>query len=188
MKISFKPARARLLFLLLSAALFCQACAFLGVQPAQDGKEASRYDDAGIKTSIASALLDRNASKANDVNVHCFQGHVFLVGEADEQFRATAEETARKTRGVVHVTPHWFPEGTAATVEDAAIEAEIDLRLLFTEDINTRRVDVDVWGGHVVLTGLARNQTEIDGAVNKIRRMPRVRSVTSYLVPENAKK
>jgi osmotically-inducible protein OsmY len=168
---------------LFAAALF-SSCAFITGAPEQNARQESRYDDAGIKTAISTALLQINASKANDVNVHCFNGHVFLVGEGDADFRRAALSAAREIEGVAHVTGHWFDEGTASSVEDAAIESEIGARLLFTEDISTRRVDVDVWGGNVVLTGFARNQREIDGAVAKIRRIRAVKSVTSYLYPE----
>lgn len=142
---------------------------------------AARYDDAAIKTAITSALLKMDAAKANDVNVHCFNGHVFLVGEADKDFRRAAVAEAEKPEGVVHVTTHWFPTGTAANEEDAAIETEIGGGMLFTEDVSTRRVGVDVWGGHVVLTGIASSQSEINSAIAKIKKIKSVKSVTSYL-------
>ncbi len=144
---------------------------------------AARYDDAGIKTSIGSALLKQDASKANDVNVHCFNGHVFLVGEADKTFRAAALAIAQQTEGVVHVTTHWFPSGTASTLHDAAIEAEIDLAFLFAKEQGPVSVDLDVWGGHVVLTGLADKQADIDSALVRIKKIPQVKSVTSYIAP-----
>lgn len=170
-------------FFLLCCALLQSSCVILSGKSQDAGREESRYDDASIKTAISSALLKHDAARANDVNVHCFRGHVFLVGEADTDFAAKAAEIAGQTMGVVHVTSHWFQPGTADTVADAAIEDEIAKRLLFTGDISTRRVDVDVWGGNVVLTGLAGNQDEIQNAVAAIRRMPVVKSVTSYLSP-----
>lgn len=164
----------------LSAALL-PGCARVSLQPGDVSDGESRYDDAGIKTTITSALLKKDAAKANDVNVHCFNGHVFLIGEADKDFRAVALEEARKANGVVHVTTHWFPTGTASAVEDAAIESEINLLPLFTENITTRRVAVDVWGGHVVLTGIVAKQQAINDTVARIKKIKQVRSVTSYL-------
>jgi hyperosmotically inducible protein len=168
----------------LLAAMLSSSCAFITGEPSDSSRKESRYDDAGIKTEISSTLLRLDAGKANDVNVHCFNGHVFLIGEAPAEFRDAAVSAARDTDGVVHVTPHWFPDGTASTLQDAAIESEIDIRLLFTEDINTRRVDVDVWGGNVVLTGLVRSPDEINSAIAKIKKISKVQSVTSYLAPE----
>ena len=167
--------------LLALTALGPGGCTTVSGRPAPPEVAESRYDDAGIKTAITSQLLKANATKANDINVHCFNGHVFLVGEADQTFRELALKEAEKAEGAVHVTTHWFPTGTASTLKDAAVEAEIETSLLFTEDISTRRVAVDVWGGNVVLTGLVAKQAEIDQAVAKIRQLPGVKSVTSYL-------
>lgn len=171
------------LYWLLLAALLLPGCAyFTREQSAEQAAAAQRYDDAGIKTEIASALLKKDATKANDVNVHCFNGHVFLVGEADKEFRSTALEIARKTNGVVHVTTHWFPTDTASSVEDMAIELEIEGKLLLTDTVNTRHVAVDVWGGHVVLTGFVDKQSQINTIVSTIKSISKVKSVTSYLV------
>ena len=145
---------------------------------------ATQYDDASIKTSIASALLKQDASKANDINVHCFRGHAFLIGEADKNYRAFALDTANKTKGVVHTTTHWFPSGTAAALKDAGIEADIDSKLLFTKDVSSTQVVVDVWGGHVVLTGIMAAQSDIDRAVAAVKSVSNVKSVTSYLTTD----
>jgi len=169
------------LMLLLISLAAIGGCATVSGRPAPPHIEESRYDDAGIKTTITSQLLKADATKANDINVYCFNGHVFLIGEADQKFREKALREAEKTKGVVHVTTHWFPTGTASTLKDAAIEAAIDTSLLFTEDISTRRVAVDVWGGNVVLTGIVGKQAEIDKAIAKIKTISGVKSVTSYL-------
>jgi hyperosmotically inducible protein len=163
------------------AVLLLGACVNISGKHEPPNIDAARYDDAGIKTSITSQLLKYDASKANDVNVHCFNGHVFLIGEADEAFRDKAVDEAEETAGVVHVTTHWFPAGTASTTEDAAIENAIEAKRIFSEDINTRRVAVDVWGGNVVLTGIVAKQAEINRAMKAIEGIPGVKRVTSYL-------
>jgi osmotically-inducible protein OsmY len=143
------------------------------------GTRDAPFDDIGIKTGIISALLKTDPSKANDVNVHCFNGHVFLVGEADKEFRAIALAEARQAKGVVKVTTHWFPPGTAATLSDAAIEGKI--ASLLSGSNGLIRVDMDVWGGHVVLTGLADSQDDITRILAGIKRISQVKSVTSYI-------
>ena len=175
----------RLLAPLALALMLCvplHGCVTVSGRPDELPKEeARRYDDAGIKTGITSALLKDDASQANTVNVHSFNGHVFLVGEATPAFRAKALDTARRANGVVHVTSHWFPDDTASTSEDAAIEAAIEAKRLFPGKSGLLRVAVDVWGGHVVLTGLGSRQSEVDSAVSAIRAIPNVKSVTSYI-------
>jgi len=179
---SAAPCLVSLLFALLFVACSLGGCVtFRGGVDIPDIEE-SRYDDAGIKTSITSRLMEQSPAKANDVNVHCFNGHVFLVGEADADFRALALATAEGAEGVAHVTTHWFATGTASTALDAGIEREIAAGKVFEEGISTRRVAVDVWGGHVVLTGIVRQQKYIDRAVSRIKEIDKVESVTSYLV------
>jgi hyperosmotically inducible protein len=173
-------ARHIVLSLLVAMPLFAGCVNISGKHEPPD-VEAARYDDASIKTSITSQLLKIDASKANDVNVHCFNGHVFLIGEADEAFREKAVDEAEAAAGVVHVTTHWFPTGTASTADDAAVENAIEAGKVFSDDIDSRRVAVDVWGGNVVLTGIVSRQAEIDRAMRTIRAIDGVKRVTSYL-------
>ena len=149
----------------------------------EDSDLSSQYDDAGIKTSITSALLKNNATKANDIDVHCFKGHVFLVGEADKEFRKFALDTAQSTKGVVHATTHWFPTGTADTGDDAAVEEAIVQKMGTITAHPKSQVAIDAWGGHVVLTGILPTQADINQAIAIARGTPKVKSVTSYLAP-----
>lgn len=149
----------------------------------QERDLSSQYDDAGIKTGITSALLKQSATRANDVDVHCFRGHVFLVGEADKEFRVFALDTARNTQGVVHVTTHWFPSGTAATADDAALEAAIAQKVHSFAGGPSSQLAIDAWGGNIVLTGIVPSQAEINKAIAAAKGTSGVKSVTSYLVP-----
>jgi osmotically-inducible protein OsmY len=173
-----------LLFLcaLLMSSLLLPGCAyFTREQTLEQQRREQRYDDATIKTEIASALLRKDAARANAVSVRCFNGHVFLIGEADKEFRDEALDIARRAEGVVQVTTHWFPAGTASGGTDALIESEIESRVLRSEAVYARRVAVDAWGGHVVLTGLIGSQLQIDTAVTNIKQIKQVKSVTSYV-------
>jgi osmotically-inducible protein OsmY len=168
---------------LLSAVLL-YACAVIRPEPRNIPREESRYDDADIKTELSSALLGMDPSRANGISVHCFNGRVFLTGEADKEFRAQALEAAGKIPGVAEVTPHWFPTGSGNASEDAAVTAAIEELPLFAGKVAGGRVAVDVRGGHVVLVGLAPAQTDIDNLVRQVKRVKNVKSVTSYLLPD----
>ena len=173
-----------LLSALLSLTLFLPGCAYFSFtreQTAEQQKREQRYDDAAVKTEIASALLRKDPARANTVSVRCFSGHVFLIGEADRGFRDEATNIARSTQGVTQVTTHWFPAGTASGGQDAIIESNIESNVLRTDPVRARSIAVDVWGGHVVLTGFANSPSQIDTAVAKIKQIKQVRSVTSYV-------
>jgi hyperosmotically inducible protein len=163
--------------------LFC-ACSVMQPSPRNIPREASRYDDADIKTELSSALLGMDPSAANGVGVYCFNGRVFLIGEADKEFRSRAMEAARQIPGVKEVTPHWFPTNSGNAGEDAGIAAAIEELPLFAGKVAGGRVAVDVRGGHVVLAGLAPAQADIDSLVREVKRVGHVKSVTSYLLAD----
>ena len=174
-----------LLLALIMPALFMPGCAYLPFSREQTPEQQRReqhYDDAAIKTEIASALLRKDPAKANAVSVRCFGGHVFLIGEAEQAFRSEALAIAQRARGVTQVDAHWFPSGTASGRSDANIESKIESDILRSDAVSAGRVSVDVWGGHVVLTGIVGNRSQIDAAVAKIRQIKEVKSVTSYII------
>jgi len=173
-----------LLFALLVPALILPGCAYFSFtrEPTlQEIRREQRYDDAAIRTEIISALLRTSPAKANTVSVRSFNGHVFLIGEADKEFRVEATNIARSAQDAAQVTTHWFPVGTTHGSADAIIESNIESNILRVDPVRARGIAVDVWGGHAVLTGLANNQSQIDTAVAKIKGMKQVRSVTSYV-------
>jgi osmotically-inducible protein OsmY len=172
------------IFSLLLAVLLGGCVSLAGFLNEEDQTLSSQYDDAGVKTAVTSALLAKNPTKANDVEVHCFRGHVFLVGEADPEFRGFAVASARETQGVENVTSHWFPAGTAATSADTALKAAIAEKLALPASSSLSPVNVDVWGGHAVLTGILPDARAISQALEAARSVTGVTDVTSYLVPE----
>ncbi len=176
------PTLPLVLCALFTALSLLPGCAYFSrEQVREQKKQEQRYDDAGMTTEIASALMKKDVTRANDFNIHCFNGHVFLVGEADKDFRKEARRAAQEAEGVMHVTTHWFPTGTAESDVDSAIKAKIESRAPLAEALKARRMAVDVWGGHVVLTGVVGKQADIDKAASEIKGIEQVRSVTSYL-------
>ena len=142
----------------------------------------TQYSDTEIEGGIKYALLQNDPARAANTNVYCFRGHVFLVGEANPAWSAFAENTARQQVGVRKVTTRWFPLGTSDSFNDSQIESAIDTNLLFASNVASTRVNVDVWGGHVVLLGIMENQGEIERAIRETRGNPGVKSVESYLM------
>ena len=149
----------------------------------EDERSMTTYTaDTQIEADIKADLLNKNVGKAYDINVYSFRGHVFLVGEADSDYRTFAEKTAHATDGVRKLTTHWFAVGTSNRASDTTIEAAIDTNLLFAKGVASTRVSVDVWGGHVVLLGIMADEGEIARAVREAHGANGVKSVTSYLM------
>ncbi len=166
-------------FFVLACLAGCPAIPFI----TNDERSVSgQYSDKQIEASIKADLLAEHALKATDVNVYSFRGHVYMVGQVDPAYRAFAERTAQKAKGVWAVTTHWFPVGTANSVSDTQIEAAIDANLLFAKKVSSTQVNVDVWGGNVVLVGLMASQAEIERSIAEVRKVSGVKSVKSYLM------
>ncbi len=174
------------LFISLVAVLFLLSgfgCSSLGgnIRPSDDPALEARYDDAGVKTAITTSLLKQSPSSANDVGVYCFNGQVYLVGEAGKGFREFAVETARTTKGVVHVTTHWFQPGTGSSLDDITLESSLNAKLREAAG-EVSRVAVEAVGGHVVVMGVLKDSQEISRIEKALKDVSGVKSVTSYLV------
>jgi osmotically-inducible protein OsmY len=174
----------RLVLPVLCAILLCGCVSQFNIFSEESQNLSSQYDDAGIKTTVTSALLAQNPTKANDVEVHCFRGHVFLVGEADSEFRRFAVASAGGTEGVVDVTVHWFPAGTAATAADTSLKEAIAENLRPLAESSLSQINIDVWGGQAILTGILPDDRKIHQALLTAISTPGVKQVTSYLAPE----
>ncbi len=141
----------------------------------------TQLSDAEIATSVKSSLLGDDMSKGLDVHVYSFKAHVYLVGEADPAYRAHIVKIAEKTEGVRKVTAHWFPIGTSDGGNDLAVETKVAKALIFAKDVSSTQVEVEVWGGHVVLLGLMGSKADIERAIAATKGVSGVKSVTSYL-------
>ena len=149
---------------------------------ANDERDLSeQYSDAAIITSIKSSLLTEDAGSITGVKVYSFGGVVYLVGEVDQSLRDNAYRIAKETEGVRQVVTHWFKPGTADTVNDAVIDTNINTELLFTKNVSSTQVSVNVYGGNVVLLGIMESQADINRAIRVVKSVPHVKSVTSYL-------
>ena len=147
-----------------------------------DERDANTHTtDIKIQNAIKSELLMESPGKALNVNVYSFAGHVYLLGDVDVRYRGLAEKIARSTAGVKRVSSHWFAVGSADRLTDTRIENSINTNLLFARGVSSTQVNVDVWGGHVVLLGLMANQSDIDRAVREAEGIEGVKSVTNNL-------
>lgn len=172
---------AKHILLLLAAALFLLGGCVIHKEY-KDNTLDDQYSDAGLKTAVSSALLQEDATLADNVEVYCFKGHVFLIGEAPEDYRRFAIAAAESVKGVTSVTPHWFPDGTGRKMRDAAMAAEVESKLMFDESLTSSRMAVVVWDRNVLLLGVMNDKKSIDKAVDIARGERGVKSVTSYLL------
>lgn len=172
--------RRYFIFILILIFSLSTGCAVLNTQ--ETGSMAITYSDDEIKSSISSALLERDPSQADNLNVYTFKSHVFLIGGGDPEFRSFALNTARGTKGVKDVFTHWIDEDRIDKMQDAMLAADIDGQIFLDAELSSTRMAVEVVNSHVVLCGVMANEKSVDKVIAMARGVPGVRSVTSYLI------
>lgn len=140
-------------------------------------------DDSVIVTDVKTAMLKQDAAEALDVNVFCYDGHVYLVGDPPYSFRPKAVAAARGVKGVQRVTTHWFIPGTGSGAEDTLVSTRLRSNLIAAPGLSSTRIDFEVYGGNVVLLGITGSDAQTAQAVRIARGTTGVKNVTSYLVP-----
>lgn len=164
--------------LLLAAICFLQGCAY-GIY---DDKRLldTQADDTSLASAIKTALLGANFKEGMAINVYCFYGHVFLVGEVPQNMQAKAIEIARKYKPR-SITPHWFSPARADR-GNFALATDLRAAMIGTRGLSSTRIDTEVNAGRVVLLGVVHDNKEKQLAIAAARKVKGVASVTSYLM------
>ena len=138
-------------------------------------------DDVILRSRVGDALKAQGFTGVNELTVHAYFGRVFLTGEAPENQRTKAVQTARDVQGVKGVTPHWFISLPADREGDAAIKLRLEKNLVGADGVTSSRIDYVVNSGRVVLLGVVGSEAERAAAIKAARTTQGVRSVTSRL-------
>ena len=169
------------IFSIITLMLALNGCAAPIIGAATDERSfKEHFNDSQIEAAVKRKVVSVKTSKILDINVYSFYGHVYLIGEADQEMRTKAMQAAHKVDGVRSVTSYFFQPGTM-TSKDLLTEARINEKLLFTADIPSAQVQADVWGGQAVLLGVLSSQELIDKVIATVTKVPGVVKVKSYL-------
>jgi len=145
--------------------------------------------DKKISTEIKSALVNKDGKLGLAVKVYCYLGRVTLLGQlADEKFKAFAEATAKKQKGVKNVATHWEAPGkTDTTAADLEIAAKLRTALVGDKELSATQIETEVFSGKVYLIGMVRSQKDADRAVAHAHAVKGVTGVQSLLIPPRKK-
>lgn len=174
----------RLFNLVLAAALLLSlaGCAVYSV-PHDERSVGTIVDDSVIVSDIKADLVGMDGSDGLATKVYSFGGRVYLVGEPSVSFRDKAVRAARQVKGVRSVTPHWFAPGTGRAMDDTVVATRVRTNLIAEKALSSTQIELEVYGGHVVLMGMVRAAADVDRAVRVTRATQGVRGVSSYLIP-----
>lgn len=141
-------------------------------------------EDNWVSWKIRSAYIQSEEVKAGNINVSTYMGKVLLTGTAVSQEEIDAAVAiARKTRGVREVASELKVQFVTASEMAQDVLLSNHIKFLFLADQAVRGLDIHVetTKGVVFLTGLAKNVTERDRALDLARGVQGVKEVVSYI-------
>ena len=161
----------------------------LGAQAAYTASELRTIDEVILDNKIKIALNKLTADDSFglwvDVGTVVYQGRVLLVGSTEtEEAKAKAGEIGGKPDGVkevindIKVTDEG---GVGSFVNDVAIEKSIQIKYLFDDIVDSANYRVRSVHGTVYLIGLARDQAELDKALEIARGTGDVKEIVNYM-------
>ena len=141
--------------------------------------------DTKIKTLVLDAFIQDKTVKTFDIDVECYYGHVYLIGEYDTDKQInSAIELAGNVEGVKGVTTYLLKKkdgDPCGTTDNLAIKARIKAKLIMDGNIWSTNVDITVVQCNVVFVGLVRSDKEIEKIIAHAKSVGGVRSVKSFL-------
>ncbi|MBU3832604.1 MAG: BON domain-containing protein [Candidatus Desulfovibrio faecigallinarum] len=172
----------QLSLLLACLALVCliQGCAVYSTASDERLVDTMGSDNA-ISGLIKKDLMAERFADGWNISVHCFYGHVFLVGECPKEMRAKAVKIAKRDKRVRSVTTHWFSPRVAET-NNLVMATKLRSALIGTGNLNSTRIETEVNSDRVVLLGVANDSNERKTAVRAAREVNGVLTVTSYIM------
>lgn len=165
-------------FLVLAAALTLGACA-------SSRNLDQSFADLSGNAELKAVLFADRSHDYNDIDTTLYEGRLMLTGTMrSEQGRAKLIENAWKADNVEQVIDEIFVGDKTSFgqgFEDTRIDQVLRARLIADEGVVSGDYKIAVSGAVVYLLGEARNQAELDRAVELARTVAGVEKVVSHV-------
>lgn len=142
--------------------------------------------DLGTSAELKSVLFTDRSHDYSDVDLTLYDGRLMLTGTMrTEAGRKKLVEDAWKAKGVRQVIDEIiiadktsFGQG----LEDTRIDQTIRAKLIASDDVTSANYKMSVSRGVVYLLGVARDEKELNEALNAARSVSGVKTVVSHVV------
>jgi osmotically-inducible protein OsmY len=138
--------------------------------------------DTQAEIQLKAALLASPVKGTSGIDVYCRQGVMVLAGVVPPGSAAGQEAVrlARETAGVKRVES-FFVSSRPSWTSDLEIKEEIRAKLIGDPSLLSGRVDIGVYGGHVMLVGVVGSAAKVQQFTAVARSVSGVQSVTSFM-------
>ncbi len=143
--------------------------------------------DHNIKANILKKYADDELVGVLDFSVSSYMGHVYLIGEYENQAQKDrAVKLARSEKGVTGLTTYLLPENpksACGTAQNLDLTVKVKAKLIGDKDIWSTNVDVKTIQCITVLWGIVGSETEISKVISHAKSVEGVSNVKSFLKP-----
>ncbi len=164
------------------------AVATSGMSIVEERSLGEQVDDLAITFDISQRIKRFNETNGNalaGVFLDVTEGRVLLTGNvAEARLRIEAVQLAWQAKGVVEVRNEIDVDEENAggtSLADIAISNELRALLLFDSDVSKINFNVETVDRVVYITGIARDDAELERVLNHARTISGVEEVVSYV-------
>lgn len=166
--------------------LLLGAGATAGVAVAQERSVGAAIDDTAIKLQIKDRLFEKSSDLFLRVGIDSVEGRVLLTGSVPRpEDRVEAGRIAWTVGGVKEVYNELEVRDRSGVTDyfrDVRISNELRFRLLADRNVYAVNYNVETVNSVIFLTGIARDQAELDRVTGHARAISGVQRVVSYVV------
>lgn len=152
------------------------------------------FTDLSANTQLKAVLFADRSHDYSDIDLTLYEGRLMLTGAMrSEEGHKKLIENAWKAEGVTQVIDEVLIDSKTSFgqgFEDSRIDQVLRAKLLASKDVTSGDYKIAVSKGVVYLLGSARNQEELDAAVENARSIAGVEKVVSHITlrePDAAK-
>lgn len=150
----------------------------------EDRSTGSEVDDSGIKVSLDAKLISNSFSLFNNVSTTVNEGRVLLTGSVKKpEDRIEAEHLAWTVAGVREVHNEIQVQDQSGIwdgLRDTRICTEVRSGITFDRDIHSQNYSLDCVNGIVYVSGIAKDQDELERVKSHIKSISGVRDIVVY--------
>ena len=161
--------------------------AHVGYATVQDQREMKDIiSDKDLALRLKQELMRVRVKDGYFLNVHVFNGQVFLVGDPPQDFQEAAVRFTMQQEGVVSLDYCFFPHNSGNAFNDFLVSASLRSNLVFEERISSTWVETEIYASTAILLGVVPDNDAIEHIKAVAWNTQGVNNVISFLLLDDS--